>query len=498
MFASAHGVSPYMSGTTTMLRVAREATDGIQLAKQILGSAAHIAELAERIQQKREAMEQLVEQSSLYARMVDIAVAGRVLDAALQLRLGRLHLVFKKIEALVDADVRPKSRVKRALQNIFIQPDRAATLSRELEREIQLFQVPLLLLAPAFRLTAGKLLTGLQHGFAIDDVTHTIRGDIRYDGQFRALRDCDVEKLDTMRRHKTSEGTIVWASARIDGQLMVVRYLESEENAQPGKRKTAYPELLTKVSTLNASHRNVVQLYGRQAAPESMFSAFRSGGRDLVEFVKSTRPTAKTEGCVQDIRSQPLVMAYKLLDASWHLKKNHNLLWTGLSATVDESGEPRIGLFDDIVDEQKGRGDAANITIYIELFVASTAIMLNQATDVVEKLGDHSARANDIVTDFLRGCGRASPWWWDIIRQERLSIEHWEYEFSAPATQLPVAHSAIERGRYYFEETFSTATDHGWISFLRCIIMGGADSSTRTFGHFRKLGNHQPSTVRCM
>ncbi|KZV94391.1 hypothetical protein EXIGLDRAFT_708814 [Exidia glandulosa HHB12029] len=192
MLASAHGVSPYMSGTTTMLRVAREATDGIQIAKQILGSAAHIAELAERIQQKREAMEQLVEQASLYARMVDIAVAGRVLDAALQLRLGRLHRVFKKIEALVDADVRPKSSVKRALQNIFIQPDRAATLSRELEREIQLFQV--------FNMASPSTMLHTQLG-------------------------------------ETSDTT---------------------------------------VRTLSASHRNVVQLYGRQAAPESMFSAFRS------------------------------------------------------------------------------------------------------------------------------------------------------------------------------------------------------------------------------
>lgn len=38
-------------------------------------------------------------------------------------------------------------------------------------------------------------------------------------------------------------------------------------------------------------------------------------------------------------------------DAAWHLKQYHNLVWIGYSVTIDESGEPQIGAFDDIDDE---------------------------------------------------------------------------------------------------------------------------------------------------
>lgn len=40
-------VSRVLAGTTLALKVAREATDSVSIAKQILGSAAHISEFAE-------------------------------------------------------------------------------------------------------------------------------------------------------------------------------------------------------------------------------------------------------------------------------------------------------------------------------------------------------------------------------------------------------------------------------------------------------------------
>ncbi|KZV80396.1 hypothetical protein EXIGLDRAFT_756276, partial [Exidia glandulosa HHB12029] len=213
-------ISTGLSAATVALNVAGAATDAVPIVKQILNSAAHISAVAERIQKKREAMYTLVEKASIYATQINVTVAGRVLDATLQRRLERLFTVFEKIEALVEDKVVRKNGARARLaglwQKLIAKPNLAETLAAELDREIQLFQ----------------LVTGVQQTLTLEDVARVVAADVRYDGRFRLLRDCDVETLKVIRKCDTEVGTVVWASARVDGQPMVVRYVDGTAPAR--------------------------------------------------------------------------------------------------------------------------------------------------------------------------------------------------------------------------------------------------------------------------
>lgn len=52
------------------------------------------------------------------------------------------------------------------------------------------------------------------------------------------MRDCDVEKLDVISEYETDDGVVVWQSARVDGRLMVIRYLDSQQSALPDTEVT--------------------------------------------------------------------------------------------------------------------------------------------------------------------------------------------------------------------------------------------------------------------
>lgn len=101
----------------------------------------------------------------------------------------------------------------------------------------------------ALPLNPAQLLSGIQLNLVVDDTARAVAADARYDGQvrsslaglrhandllhkFRLLRDCDIDKRDIIERWETNEGAVVWASARVDGQLFVIRYLESQSNAE--------------------------------------------------------------------------------------------------------------------------------------------------------------------------------------------------------------------------------------------------------------------------
>ncbi|KZV95525.1 hypothetical protein EXIGLDRAFT_766094 [Exidia glandulosa HHB12029] len=221
-------VSTGLAAATVALNVAGAATDAVPIAKQILNSAAHISAVAEKIQKKREAMYTLVEKADIYATQIDTAVAGRVLDASLQRRLERLYSVFLKIEALVDVTAGSKNNaLVRVWQNVVSKPNRAETLVVELEREIQLFQARSYPVVSYPSAQSAQLLTGIQLSLVVDNTARAVAADARYDGQIRILRDCDIDKRDIIERCETEQGTVVWASARVDGQLMVIRFLDS-------------------------------------------------------------------------------------------------------------------------------------------------------------------------------------------------------------------------------------------------------------------------------
>ncbi|KZV92349.1 hypothetical protein EXIGLDRAFT_76637 [Exidia glandulosa HHB12029] len=262
-------------------------------------------------------MYSLIEKATIYAKQIDTVISGSniMVDDALQHRLERLFVVFRKIEALVAKEA--KKSLKRSLWKLF------------------------------------QLLTCIDMRLSCVDSS-------RYVGEFRRLRHSDVRKLEMIAQRTLAAGVISWTGARVDGEVMVVRYIEADSSQQSSEDNSLsrdYTEVIRGLSTVQASHPHVVQLYGlRTGPPEACFSAFRAGTHDVFDFL---RRSAENDEGVRARRC--LLTSYKILDASWYLKHVHNLAWipgnvlpdNARVVTVDDAGEPQIGLFDDIVDGQR-------------------------------------------------------------------------------------------------------------------------------------------------
>ncbi|KZV86182.1 hypothetical protein EXIGLDRAFT_774267 [Exidia glandulosa HHB12029] len=383
-------VSNGVSATTAALNIAGAATDAVPFAKQIMNSAAQISAFAEKIQKKREGMYMLIQKVEIYSAQIDMALAGRVLDVSLQRRLERLYSVFLKIEALVDVNAgRKDNALTRVWRNVVTKPIHAETLVIELDREMQLF----------------RLLTGIQLNLVIDDTARAVAEGARYDGQIRILRDCDIEKRSIIRQVRTDQGTIVWASARVDGHLMVIRYLDP-------------------ASIVNRDHSVSAE-------------------------------------------------AYQMLDASAHLVNVHGLKWIRESATVDEHGEPCIGLFNDII-----RANPSHLRSGIPLIYWN----YSEETGIVEQVHDSHLRAviteqfcNDHGTDRLQRV-------WDAIRQEQLLVMYRTTAFPVISGNVSLPQDIIAQAQLYLER-YTREDDPYWnciISFVRRVLAGrGANTSSQ-------------------
>ncbi|KZV84133.1 hypothetical protein EXIGLDRAFT_842446, partial [Exidia glandulosa HHB12029] len=475
-------VSNGLSMATVALNIAGAATDAVPIVQQILNSAAHISAVAEKIQKKREAMYTLVEKADIYAAQINIAVAGRILDPSLQRRLDRLYSVFLKIEELVDAKAGSKNNALiRAWRNVVTKPNRAEALVAELEREIQLFHL---------RTAVHMSLEVADTARAVDDTARAVAADARYDGQLRLLRDCDIDKQpgNIIRRCETDEGTVVWRSARVDGELLVIRCLESQPNAKTNAVTTLsgswrcrpcipyqeYLENIKKVSTVRGSHPHIVQLYGRHTqGPEAVF---RAGTFDLWDYLRNLLPR---EGNEEDIASKQLTLAYKMLDASAHLEDLHGLMWVGGAAVIDENGEPRIGLFDDIVRADPAHSPSTLPGIYYDIFIW-TNYSYSEETGVVEQAHDSSLHA--ITTEQLRDGNDTDRLQrvWDIIRQDKLRVDCIKRKFPIIYGNFSLSQELIARARLYFETNMKDDDPyrHCIVSFIRHVLVGGGANTS--------------------
>ncbi|KZV95563.1 hypothetical protein EXIGLDRAFT_735108, partial [Exidia glandulosa HHB12029] len=418
---------------TVAFKIAREATDAVPIVRQILGSAALITEFAERVHNRREAMYQLCEKAAIYATQIDTTVSSRRVDSRLRRRLIRLQIVFAQIERLMTDEVRPKSKLRRALRDAFITPKRAETLARELEQEIQLF------------------------------------------GEFRRLRHCDVRKIGVLAQHDCPEGLITWATARIDGEVMAIRYLEMVDQTSlvlpASKSKSAaswdvYPDLLRGLSSVHASHPYVAQLYGRHTSAEGLsFAAFRSGTGSMLTYLKDRYRITP------DSRSRTLTAlstSFKILEASWYLLRHHSLLWTPAIVTscdtpckmmigVDECGEPQIGLFDDLSRETKWDVEAAakNLSCHLNIMLMASLSeeVYEIATDSVEQF--HEGRVHRIVTALIDDVPILRQLW-EVLRDQQMRV--YIGVCSVPpltGTTIPLPKSTILHAQEYFEEIWS-------------------------------------------
>ncbi|KZV92360.1 hypothetical protein EXIGLDRAFT_718448 [Exidia glandulosa HHB12029] len=481
-------VSTGLSVATVALNVAGAAADAVPIAKQILNCAAQISAAAEKIQKKRDAMYTLVEKADIYATQINIAVAGRVLTASLERRLERLYSVFLKIEALVDAKAGGKNNaLTRVWRNVVTKPSRAETLVVELEREIQLFQ----------------LLTGLQLSLvvdntaravedtarAVDDTARAVIADARYDGQFRVLRDCDIDKRNIIARCETDEGTVIWASARVDRQLMVIRYLDSSSSAKRNdgvvarvaqRRRTPYHEYLEnvkKVSTIVGSHPHVVQFYGRHV--QGPAAVFRSGTYPLSEHVRNM---IATKGDIENSSAECIRLAYKILDASFHLNDIHGLTWIGEEVLVDEYGEPHIGLFDDIGRTGSEQRLVRSLDVCSKIFIYFASQWIYE-TGVVDHA--HNSHLHSTITQQLRDGNDTDSLQqvWDIIRQEQLLVEYHMSVFPIISGNLSLSHEMIAR------RCFQMWAPGPTINFLQGVLLGDATTSSQVTVYFWRNGD---------
>ncbi|KZW00997.1 hypothetical protein EXIGLDRAFT_720052 [Exidia glandulosa HHB12029] len=468
-------VSTGLSVATVALNVAGAATDSVPIAKQILNSAAHISAFAEKMHKKQEAMHMLIKKAENYSTQIHIAVAGRVLDAQLQQRLARLLSVFVKIEALVEEKLGRKKNPARLWHKFITKPNRAEELAAELDQAMTLFTV-----RPSSHLVS----------LTVDDTARAVAEDARYDGQFRRLRDCDIEKLDVIDTRETDEGVVVWASARVEGQLMIIRYLESQPHAKteivgtfhgiplyrPKYALDVYIEHIKKVSTVCGSHPHIAQLYGRHV--QGPGAVFKAGTVTLHGYLKTLRAV---DGNTDDIAVKQL-----RLDASAHLADVHGLKWNGINAMVDENGEPRIGLFDDIVRADPYRSPNA---VPISFMVSASYVWpepwthyslprTSEETGVVEQVHDSSLHA--IIKEQLRDGNDTDRLQrvWDIIRREQLYV--WSYKSTFPITaNLSLTQRLIARARLYFE-TCPGKEEMLSFQFIRHVVIGrGANISPR-------------------
>ncbi|KZV85957.1 hypothetical protein EXIGLDRAFT_775039 [Exidia glandulosa HHB12029] len=458
-------VSNGLSVATTALNVAGAATDAVPIAKQILNSAAHISAVAEKIQKKREAMYTLVEKADIYATQIDISVAGRVPDASLKRRLERLYSVFLKIEALVSHNAGSKKHpMIRLWQTVITKPIRAETLVVELDREIQLFEA------------------WIQLSLVVDDTARAIAADARYDGQIRLLRDCDIEKRKIIMQCATDEGTVTWASARVDGELMVIRYLESssivkrDENVVAGvslQQRAPYIDYLENIkrlSTVLNSHPHIVQLYGRHV--QGPTAVFRSG---IFSLASQFYIMTAEESCGGNVTAKRLRLAYKILDAVFHLEEAHGLVWVGKTAVVDENGEPRIGLFDDIVQADPEQLPPRFPQIYFDILLWFDS-RRREETGIVEQVHDCSLHAR--ITEQLRGgteTGRLRQVW-AIIRQEQLFVSYNKTVFPIISGKCSLSQEMIARAQLHFEATAMKDVLKPIDAYLRYVLAGGCAS----------------------
>ncbi|KZV87625.1 hypothetical protein EXIGLDRAFT_773423 [Exidia glandulosa HHB12029] len=85
--SSSSWTSPTVSGSSLVLKIARDATTNVPIVGQILGVAVHITDLAQQAQKNKETMRALARKASILAQRVDEVVSGRTPSANLLERL---------------------------------------------------------------------------------------------------------------------------------------------------------------------------------------------------------------------------------------------------------------------------------------------------------------------------------------------------------------------------------------------------------------------------
>ncbi|KZV84131.1 hypothetical protein EXIGLDRAFT_754032 [Exidia glandulosa HHB12029] len=184
---------------------------------------------------------------------------------------------------------------------------------------------------------------------------------------------------------------------------------------------------------------------------------------------------------------------YSKQDASAHLENVHGLGWGGEKAIVDENGEPRIGLFDDIVRAEPDHSLRPRFMlppIYYNIFIRTNS-SYSEETGVVEQVDDSSLHA--IITEQLRDGNDTDRLQrvWDIIQQDKLRVHCIKHKFPIISGNFSLSQELIARARLHFEtNTTNDVLNWGSVSFIRHVLAGGgANTSSQVRVFMRRQGD---------
>ncbi|KZV84091.1 hypothetical protein EXIGLDRAFT_776898 [Exidia glandulosa HHB12029] len=124
------------------LKVAREGTDAVPIARQILGSAAHCVDLAITLRRGDVAVKTLAESAAMFATQINevTKVRERMVDGALLTCLERLDSIFTDVREFV-METANAQRLAKIMRYLFVIPERVAELQSKLNFEVQVFLV---------------------------------------------------------------------------------------------------------------------------------------------------------------------------------------------------------------------------------------------------------------------------------------------------------------------------------------------------------------------
>ncbi|KZV87600.1 hypothetical protein EXIGLDRAFT_723619 [Exidia glandulosa HHB12029] len=322
---------PALTGALLALKIAKEATGDVPIVKQIVGVALSIVEIAEKAEKNRDALCMLAEKAATLAQRVKQVVTDRPVNGQLVAILEHLTLVLDKVEAFMLKETVKSNAVTKIYRGLFVLQHKVDELANEMQTEIEGFMMA-----------------------ALVDTRLYLAENAQHDGQFALLRDYQVRKLGVILERETEHGTVAYAKARVDGvsELMVVKYLKG--GVQTGLTSDAWSasteDIMTQVSTLELSHPNVAQFYGRgRRDGTTRFLVLRTGAYHAEHYL--------SQSCLNDTERFPEYyrMRIYVLAASAHLE-GMGIAWFPRSLSqilVDDHGQPYIGALDDLVSSER-------------------------------------------------------------------------------------------------------------------------------------------------
>ncbi|EJD38073.1 hypothetical protein AURDEDRAFT_172834 [Auricularia subglabra TFB-10046 SS5] len=288
--------------------VAVAAVDGVPVVKQVVSVLARVLLLAEKVDKNRGALQDLSEKAQAFAQAIRSAQDRWQVNTLLSHALDKICSVAVSVKRLLES-LAAKNRFSRVFGYAFTLPPHIEHLTRELSDTVQLFGVV------ALADTSCQTSTAVQ----------LVRDDAHYDGEFRRLRHCDIQKGDLIYQLVSANGALALSSyhAEVDGRVHVVRYFERLRIAHGAggsadgagadliERMAITERLLRQVSTVHNSHPYIAQLYGWNTDTGlNRFTVLKSGNgyRVALDYARTRPPSDRLE------------MMFKLLNACDHLR----------------------------------------------------------------------------------------------------------------------------------------------------------------------------------